>query len=26
VLDGAFPFAGSDCAAMTARVLRDLGI
>jgi RNA polymerase sigma-70 factor, ECF subfamily len=26
VLDGAFPFAGSDCVAMTARVLRDLGI
>jgi RNA polymerase sigma-70 factor, ECF subfamily len=26
VLDGAFLFAGSDCAAMTARVLRDLGI
>jgi RNA polymerase sigma-70 factor (ECF subfamily) len=26
VLNGAFPFAGSDCAAMTARVLRELGI
>jgi RNA polymerase sigma-70 factor, ECF subfamily len=26
VLTGTFPFAGSDCAAMTQRVLTELGL